>query len=463
MWPKPSQCAACHDGVIQQRVTWQPRTGPPTGNLRFTHERHARAVTAKNPADSALGRQLLRVPQRAWRAADGRPQRRRRTVPDCHGFTEPHFDVPSEACATCHVPLTEAPGLTRRTSRTSRGRGRTRRPDFLLGGHGKEAKGAGNPGPHGGRGQLRDMPRAELLRRLSCQRAGVPGIQRARGGRALAGVRGDAAGPPSHGRPRFSARMAATRSVRRDVRRVSCARELHELPRRGAAARDRRAASRGPGRGRGRAVHASAAGRATRASSGNGTDRRRARAATARPAMSRDVSRVSPPRRHATGRLPPAALPDAASELRVRSRGELQRLPQPCAVLPELPSAVGARRDVAARHGRLPRRVSRVQPRARAGGATESRVVRRVSCGARLHGVSFRRGRRVPIQPSRAGLQRDADAVEEPIVMHRMSRERRFREAGDRRTSYFKGSDPLETRPRTSARIFSTTGWLAPP
>jgi hypothetical protein len=57
VWPNPSGCASCHDGVIQQRVNWQPRTtGLPTRNLRFTHEGHARAATAKNPADSALSR-----------------------------------------------------------------------------------------------------------------------------------------------------------------------------------------------------------------------------------------------------------------------------------------------------------------------------------------------------------------------------------------------------------------------
>ena len=54
MWPEPVRCAASHDGVVQPRVTWEPRTGPRAGNLRFTHDAHARAATAKNPADSAL-------------------------------------------------------------------------------------------------------------------------------------------------------------------------------------------------------------------------------------------------------------------------------------------------------------------------------------------------------------------------------------------------------------------------
>ena len=54
----------------------------------------------------------------------------------------------------------------------------------------------------------------------------------------------------------------------------------------------------------------------------------------------------------------------------------------------------------------------------------EPRVVRRVSCGARLHGVSFRGERRVPLQPSWPWLQRGSDASEEPDVMHRVSRQR---------------------------------------
>ena len=33
--PNPSGCASCHDGVIERRVTWQPRTVTlPTRNLR---------------------------------------------------------------------------------------------------------------------------------------------------------------------------------------------------------------------------------------------------------------------------------------------------------------------------------------------------------------------------------------------------------------------------------------------
>jgi hypothetical protein len=55
-------------------------------------------------------------------------------------------DLPSSACATCHVPLSEAPGLTTEDiARFPKPRSHEA-PGFILGGHGKDAKG---PGPAG--------------------------------------------------------------------------------------------------------------------------------------------------------------------------------------------------------------------------------------------------------------------------------------------------------------------------
>ena len=145
-WPEPSQCAACHDGTVQARVTWQPRTGPRTGNLRFTHERHAGAVMAKNPADSTVAGNCA-----ACHNERGAPRMDVRNAVvaqclDCHGLREAHFDLPSGTCATCHVPLAEAPGLTTEDiARFPRPRSHDT-PGFALGGHGKAATGAGNPG-----------------------------------------------------------------------------------------------------------------------------------------------------------------------------------------------------------------------------------------------------------------------------------------------------------------------------
>ena len=146
IWPAPSGCVSCHDGVVEQRIEWEPRTGPRPGNRRFTHEAHSRAVTAKNPADSALIRNCsachneLGAPRMAVQnAIVGQ-------CLDCHGLEEPHVDVASEECATCHVRLTDAPGLTREDiGRFSRPRSHSA-PDFLLGGHGKAAKVSGGTG-----------------------------------------------------------------------------------------------------------------------------------------------------------------------------------------------------------------------------------------------------------------------------------------------------------------------------
>ena len=149
MFPEPASCASCHDGAIEKRVEWQPRTGPRPGNRRFTHEAHRRAAAAKNPADSALIENCAacHVERGASRWAV-----RNAVVGqciDCHGYDAPHLDVPSEACATCHVRLTDAPGLTREhIARFPKPRSHDA-PSFVLGGHGKLAKGSGSPSSRG--------------------------------------------------------------------------------------------------------------------------------------------------------------------------------------------------------------------------------------------------------------------------------------------------------------------------
>jgi len=143
MFPEPSACGSCHDGVVERRVAWQPRTGPRPGNRRFTHEAHTRAAAAKNPADSALIRNCA-----ACHNERGAPRMAVRNAAvgnciDCHGYDAPHLDVPSEACATCHVRVTDAPGLTRDDiARFPKPRSHDA-SNFVLGGHGKLAKGPG--------------------------------------------------------------------------------------------------------------------------------------------------------------------------------------------------------------------------------------------------------------------------------------------------------------------------------
>lgn len=141
MWPESPRCESCHDGVVKPRITWEPRTGPRSGNRRFTHDAHNRAAAAKSPADSALIRNCS-----ACHSELGAPRMAVQNAVvgqclDCHGLKAPHVDVPSDACATCHVRLTDAPGLTRDDIARFPKPQSHAAPDFLLGGHGKAAKG----------------------------------------------------------------------------------------------------------------------------------------------------------------------------------------------------------------------------------------------------------------------------------------------------------------------------------
>ncbi|HET9424892.1 MAG TPA: hypothetical protein VFO55_05925 [Gemmatimonadaceae bacterium] len=140
IWPEPRACASCHDGVVEPAITWQPRQGPRPGNRRFAHDTHHRAVTARNPADSTLIRTCssCHVETGAQRMAV-RPAVVGKCL-DCHGFTAGHFDLPNDACATCHVRLTDAPSLTREDiARFPKPRSHLA-PDFILGGHGRAAR-----------------------------------------------------------------------------------------------------------------------------------------------------------------------------------------------------------------------------------------------------------------------------------------------------------------------------------
>lgn len=140
VFPNPASCASCHDGVVEQRVSWQPRAGARGGNLRFTHGAHHRAVTARDPADSVLVRSCSNCHTR-----EGEPRMAVRHASSqrclaCHEFTAPHVDNPPAACAKCHVPLADAPGLTAQEIADFPKPGSHEAPDFRLGGHGRLAR-----------------------------------------------------------------------------------------------------------------------------------------------------------------------------------------------------------------------------------------------------------------------------------------------------------------------------------
>ncbi len=143
VFPAPSGCAACHDGVVKPEIAWAPRSGPRVTNLKFTHDRHSLAATAKNPADSVLIRNCsaCHTPTGAQRMSVQHAVVAQ--CLSCHGVAGSHVDVDRNACATCHLRLTDAPSLTREAIAQFPKPQSHHAPDFLLGGHGKAAAGSG--------------------------------------------------------------------------------------------------------------------------------------------------------------------------------------------------------------------------------------------------------------------------------------------------------------------------------
>ena len=147
MWPEPASCASCHDGTVEERIEWAPRTEPRPSNLRFTHAAHSRAIAESAPADSGLARECS-----ACHNVSGAPRMAVRHAVagqciDCHGLREPHVEVASAECATCHVRLTDAPRLTRADIASFPEPRSHDEPGFLFAGHGREAKGPDASGP----------------------------------------------------------------------------------------------------------------------------------------------------------------------------------------------------------------------------------------------------------------------------------------------------------------------------
>ncbi len=103
IWPDPTACASCHDGTIQQRVTWRARVEARRTNLRFSHATHPDSANINctschtNPGESAMA---VRPP------VIGR-------CLTCHRVQGEHLATTDAGCATCHVTLAQAASLTR--------------------------------------------------------------------------------------------------------------------------------------------------------------------------------------------------------------------------------------------------------------------------------------------------------------------------------------------------------------
>jgi hypothetical protein len=147
VWPEPARCESCHDGVVRPRVTWTPREGPRSGNRRFAHDAHQRAAAVADTVHAGLAGDCSACHNTLSESRMAvRPAVIERCL-DCHRIAQPHVDAPSEACAKCHVPLTDAPSLTRAQIAAFAKPRSHLAADFALGGHGSAAvvrRGAGN-------------------------------------------------------------------------------------------------------------------------------------------------------------------------------------------------------------------------------------------------------------------------------------------------------------------------------
>jgi hypothetical protein len=141
LWPQPAACADCHDGVIEETVSWRPPSSPPATNLRFTHRAHAEALRRATRADSLLD-------CRSCHAEPGADRMQVRLAVaqnclDCHGIRAPHLEAPDSTCSTCHVTLARAVRLTRADVAKFSVPESHKRRGFAFEGHGRLARGTG--------------------------------------------------------------------------------------------------------------------------------------------------------------------------------------------------------------------------------------------------------------------------------------------------------------------------------
>lgn len=107
--PSGAGCVNCHDGTVERRIQWTAPV-PEANNLRFTHAEHSRRVRTKDGPDSTLACSSCHTP-----TGSGWMTVKLAVVPqclDCHGVQTPHLAAPDTACATCHLPLSQAAALT---------------------------------------------------------------------------------------------------------------------------------------------------------------------------------------------------------------------------------------------------------------------------------------------------------------------------------------------------------------
>ncbi len=104
----PADCARCHDGEREERVTWE---GPARtlSNLDFVHAEHASEVA--QAGDSALACASCHGPLEAGQPRMAVDRAAPATCVGCHAHRAPDHLAVDVACGDCHRPLAEVPDL----------------------------------------------------------------------------------------------------------------------------------------------------------------------------------------------------------------------------------------------------------------------------------------------------------------------------------------------------------------
>ena len=203
IWPTPENCAACHDGTVERRVEWSPRSGPTPTNKRFTHAEHARTAKERFPGDSLRCASCHLEAGGPWMAV-------RRSVVrqclDCHGIKTEHLAAPDSACATCHVTLAEARSLPRERVGRFPEPPSHRDPEFVEH-HGKLATPAPAPGTSAGVARSCATCHArEFCTTCHVNAPEVPAIQALASDERSLALRSELLPPASHSSPLFRVR-----------------------------------------------------------------------------------------------------------------------------------------------------------------------------------------------------------------------------------------------------------------
>lgn len=102
-FPSPERCAGCHNGNDVKTISWSvsPKRGT---NLKFDHDRHLRASTAKGEVPTCRSCHATGTDSAYMAVGAARPTR----CIGCHAHEAPKHIADNAVCSTCHVRLADA-------------------------------------------------------------------------------------------------------------------------------------------------------------------------------------------------------------------------------------------------------------------------------------------------------------------------------------------------------------------